>query len=186
MKRSAAIFLRLTLTLVSLAALVVSGWLWHRSRSVSDLYYRYEPTADGGSAMRGGASMKGALVFGSIVDASRSCEVSGYRHDALPVMKASVGSSGGGSMLQAVPEYQVAALGFGVSQGELKVNVPLAAFFLPKRTYHAVYIPYYFIMLLAAIQPMRVAWKFYRGKKPFFTRRETRMPVMGLAADGAV
>src|SRR5438105_3103611 len=117
MKRSAAIFLSLTLMLVSLAALVASGWLWHRSRSVSDLYYRYEPTAGGGSAMRGGASMKGALVFGSIVDASRSCEVSGYRHDVWPV---------------------------------------------------------------------RVAWKFYRGKKPFFVRRDAGVPVMGLVAGGAV
>ena len=184
MKRSAAIFLSLTLMLVSLAALVASGWLWHRSRSVSDLYYRYEPTAGGGSAMRGGASMKGALVFGSIVDASRSCEVSGYRHDVWPVMKAG-GSGGGGSVLQARPEYKKSALGFGVSQGELKVNLPLA-FFLPKRTYHAVYIPYYFIMLLAAIQPVRVAWKFYRGKKPFFVRRDAGVPVMGLVAGGAV
>src|SRR5258706_3892454 len=134
MKRSAAIFLSLMLTLVSLVAFIGTAWAWNRSRSLSDWFYRFEPIP-GGSSMRGFASMKGALVFGSIMDSSASTEVSGYRHDIWAVTKAS--SGGGGSLLQARPDRKVAALGFGVSDGQLKLNIPFA-FMLPKRTYHAV------------------------------------------------
>src|SRR5690349_13046684 len=108
MKRSALIFLSLLFTLVSLGVFIGSAWAWHRSLALSDWFYRYEPVP-GGSAMRGLATMKGALVFGSIMDSTPSDAVSGYRHDVWPVMAAKGGS---GSLLQARPDRRVAALGF--------------------------------------------------------------------------
>src|SRR5260370_24932908 len=94
MKRSAAIFLRLTLTLVSLAAIIASTLLWRRSLHFTDLFYRFQPTVQG-SAMRGFASMKGALAFGFIEDSSPTTEISGYRHAVWVVV-----TSGGRSLLQ--------------------------------------------------------------------------------------
>ena len=145
MKRSAAIFLFL-----SLAVFAVAGGLWHRSLHYADYYYRLEP-AGGGSALRGFGSYKGALVFGSVQDSSPTDAASDYRHDTYLL-------TNGSSMLKPRPVYRVSGLGFGVSQGELTWNLPLA-FMLPTRLYHVVYVPYYFIMLLTAIYPARYFWR---------------------------
>jgi hypothetical protein len=43
---------------------------------------------------------------------------------------------------------------------------PLLMFMAPpSRIYHVVYVPYYFLMLLAIVQPLRVAWKFARPRR---------------------
>src|SRR5258708_16549225 len=113
MKRSAATFLKVAITLASLAAFTASAWLWNRSRTFSDLYYRYEPVP-GGSAMRGVASMKGALVFGSVTDSTPSTQISGYRHDVWTNLKSTTGTGGTSSILQARPHRKLSALRLGV------------------------------------------------------------------------
>jgi hypothetical protein len=150
MKRSLVIFSKYVIPLLSLAIFATSGWLWHRSFRVADYFYRPEPTATG-SALRG---------FGSILDSFSREPSTQYQHDVFPL----ISSSGGSSVLAIRPSYKVGGLGFGVSHGELALNLPMA-FLLPKRTYHVVYVPYYFIMLLTAIPIVRVGGHFIRGRR---------------------
>src|SRR5437868_6126443 len=160
MKRVAIIFSKAVLTVLSVVVFVAAACLWHRSLRVSDYLYRFEPAAGGqGSAMRGLASSKGALLIGAMYDRMPTDVPVHYQHDVHPVLK-------GPSFVSARPTYKVAGLGFGVSRGELIVNVPLSFMLLPPpRTYEVVYIPYYFIMMLAAIAPGRLAWRWARPGK---------------------
>lgn len=158
MKRTFVIITRYVIPLLSLAIFATSGWLWHRSFRVADYFYRPEPTATG-SALRGFGSCKGACLFGTILDSFSRERSTQYQHDVVPL----ISSSGGSSVLAIRPSYKVGGLGFGVSHGELVLNLPMA-FLLPKRTYHVVYVPYYFIMLLAAIPVVRIGWHFARRR----------------------
>jgi hypothetical protein len=159
MKRSLVIFSKYVIPLLSLTIFVTSGWLWHRSFRVADYFYRPEPTATG-SALRGFGSCKGACLFGTILDSFSRQPSTQYQHDVFPL----ISSSGGGPPILAIrPSYKVGGLGFGISHGELAVNLPMA-FLLPKRTYRVVYVPYYFIMLLAAIPVVRIGWHFARRR----------------------
>ena len=159
MKRIATIFSRAVLVSLSVVVLIAAAWLWHRSMRVSDYLYRFEPAAGGqGSAMRGVASSKGALLIGAMYDRMPTTAPRHYQHDVHPVLS-------GPSIVTARPTYKVAGLGFGVSRGELVVNVPLNFLLLPPpRTYEVVYVPYYFIMMLAAIAPGRLAWRWSRRR----------------------
>ncbi len=139
---------------VSIGVFITAGWLWYRSVQFADYFYRPEPTPNGGTALKGFGSYRGAVVIGAIEDPSpgnavpSSAPPTPYRHDTYPL--------GNGSLMQAKPDVKVSALGFGVSRGEFRLNLPLS-FLLPRRTYRAIYMPYYFIMLLAIVQPVRVA-----------------------------
>ena len=145
MKRRTVIFLRYFVPLLSLAVLLASGWLWHRSTRVADYFYRVKPN-EVGSALRGFGSCRGVCLFGTVVDSLHREPSDEYQHDMLPLTT----STGGKSVLAIRPAYKAGGLGFGVSRGELAVNLPMA-FLLPKRTYHVVYVPYYFIMLVALV-----------------------------------
>ncbi len=158
MKRKASILIQVVSTVVSLAIFVCAGWLWNRSVSVADYYYRLEPTPAGGRALKGFGSYRGAFVMGEIEESSPAQieGASAYRHDVYPLMK--------GSMMRAVPDTKVGALGFGISRGELKLNLGMLGMFMPKRLYRAVYVPYYFLMLLALVQPVRLALRVRKAR----------------------
>lgn len=144
--------------ILSITVIVLSAWLWHRSLQVADYFYRLQPVATGGSAMRGMASSNGALLFGSLYDSMPLDEPTGFRHDVQ------VQIPGHGSLMSLRPTYKAAALGFGISRGELRINLPFA-FMLPARTYSIVYVPYYFIMLLASLSLVRLAWRLARRRR---------------------
>jgi hypothetical protein len=158
MKRTAVIFSKVLLPVLSALVFITAAALWHRSLRVSDYFYRFEPATGGkGSTMRGFASSRGALLVGAIYDRMPTDAPRRYQHDVQPVIR-------GSSLMSARPAYKVAGLGFGMSRGELVVNVPLGFLMLPPpRTYEVVYVPYYFIMLLAAIAPARIAWRWGRA-----------------------
>jgi hypothetical protein len=160
MKGVAIIFSKAAAMTLSVAVFVAAAWLWHRSLRMSDYLYRFEPLPAGrGSAMRGVASSKGALLVGAMYDRQPTDAPAHYQHEVHPVL------IGGPSIVSARPTYKVAGLGFGVSRGELVVNVPLSFLLLPPpRTYEVVYIPYYFIMALAAIAPGRLMWRGIRRR----------------------
>ena len=65
-------------------------------------------------------------------------------------------------MLKPRPTYKAGGLGFGVNRGEIAINLPIAFLLPPPRIYQVVYVPYYFIMLLAMIQPVRLAMRIHR------------------------
>ena len=158
MKRFCAIFANVLLPLLSAAVLVTAGWLWHRSYHMSDYYCRLEPVV-GGSALRGVGSYRGAMLFGTVFDPCRMESASCYRHEAF-----ALSGGGGPSMIRTRPTLLVHGLGFGVSRGELTFQFPLAFLMLtPSRTYRVIYVPYYFIMLLALIAPARLGWRACRG-----------------------
>lgn len=160
MKRRLTIFGKILVPTLSVLVFFASGWLWHRSFHVADYCYRLAPQPTG-SAIRGVGSYRGALVLASVLDPVPSQNEPSYRFDAF---KMTPGNGGGSSVLKPIPAFYAKGLGFGISQGRLTLNIPLAWMF-PTRTYHAIYVPYYFIMLIAAILPTRSAWRFLRGKK---------------------
>ena len=164
MKRHVFTFARYFTPAISVAIFVASGWLWHRSMTCADHFYRVEP-APGGCAMRGFGAYHGAVMFGSIFDSASVRSPGEYHHQCYFV--GSTGT-GGTSMLKPRPAFVVGGLGFGMSRGELSVSMPLAFLFVPPRTYHIVYLPYYFIMLITAIAPARLGvllWRFYRRRR---------------------
>jgi hypothetical protein len=165
MQRRARIFFQVLATILSLAIFLCAGWAWTRSVSYADYFYRLQPTPTGGSEMKGFGSYRGALVVGSIQNSTSGCAESLYRHDTYPVMK-------NGSMLKAEPDTKVAALGFGVSRGQLKLTLPFS-FLMPKQIYRVVYLPYYFIMLLALIQPIRLRRRLKRARRASAAPAET-------------
>jgi hypothetical protein len=147
----------LTQGVLPLVALAMIGWVWHRSLHQAHYFYRLEPTSTG-SVMRGFGSYKGALLFGSIADTAAPADaVARCRHDVFAI-------TGKGSMLRPRPTFKAGGLGFGISRGELTLNLPFA-FMLPTRTYHVLYVPYYFLMLLAAIAPGRLALRTARARR---------------------
>lgn len=159
MKRHFVNFARWAPVAASLVVFVAAAWLWYHSMSCMDRVYR-TVQVPGGNEMRGVGSYRGALLIGSIFETSTVPLNRGYRHDLFPIVSGGRKASGP-SVLEARPSYKISGLGFGISRGELKCTLPFS-FFLPVRTYQAVYIPYYFIMLITAIAPGRMGWKIYR------------------------
>lgn len=158
-KRHLAKFSKRVVPIVSVLVFILAGWLWHRSFHVADYCYRLVPEP-GGCALRGFGSYRGAIVLASVIDPIPRENSTRYRMETFAMGN---GGGGGDSMLKPIPSFYVKALGFGVSHGQLTLNLPLA-WMLPIRTYHAFYVPYYFIMLLAGILPMRWAWR-YRSRR---------------------
>lgn len=134
-----------------------SAWLWHRSLYCADYLYRVQAVADGCN-WHGVGSYRGALLIGSLHDPSngQSC---GYCHDEYPVFR----EPGSQSLMRAVPTYKTGALGFGISRGELQLAMPFA-FWLPPRTYHVVYVPYYCIMLISLLWPIGIVRRSWRSR----------------------
>ena len=158
MKQSWTIFAKVLLPLLSMAVLVTAGWLWHRSYHQADYYCRFEPVGTG-SALRGVGSYRGAMLIGMVFDPTHMDGATRFRHEAFALT-----DGGGSSMLRTRPTLLVHGLGFGISRGELTVHFPLAFLLpMPVRTYRVIYVPYYFIMLLALISPAWVAWRIWRG-----------------------
>jgi hypothetical protein len=156
----ARFFLRLLPPLFSLAILIASAWSWHRSLRFSDYFYRLTPDGQSAVLKRGFASSGGALLFGWLREplgmrALPPPTADGYHHEIHLRLENGV------SLLRVQPKRKVAALGFGVSSGEISLNIPMA-FLLPSSSYGVTYVPYYFLMLLAAISPARLAWKWIR------------------------
>lgn len=162
MKRRLLIFGKFLVPALSLLVFVMAGWLWQRSFHVADYCYRLVPESNG-SALRGLGSYRGALVLASVIDPMPTANKTCYRMEAF-TMGGGPGGSGGASILKPVPSFYVKALGFGISHGQLTLNLPMA-WMLPTSTYHAFYVPYYFIMFLAAILPMRRGWKWRSSMK---------------------
>ena len=162
---------------VSFAILIVAAWAWWRSGTTADYLYRAEPLvlipdassigkylSAGNSAFaaspfqksvtlaRGIVSYKGALVIGKVEDSSNACPMVRYCHEIVPVVKSS-----GPGMVQARPNFLATFLGFGITTGEITYDLPgpfsFAKSLLNQRKYRAIYIPYYFFMLLALILP---------------------------------
>ena len=159
-------FLRLLPPVLSLAVLIICAWAWHRSLRSSDYFYRLDPDSRSTVLKRGFASSGGAMLFGWLREPLGMSMMGAqdpdrrYRHEVHPRLEGAAAS-----LLRVQPKEKVAALGFGVSRGEIVINIPMA-FLLPSSTYGVTYVPYYFIMLLAAISPARLAWKWlrqYRG-----------------------
>jgi hypothetical protein len=141
---------------VSLAVLITCAWAWHRSLRFSDYFYRLRQDGPSAILKRGFASSGGALLFGWLREPTGVIPPApGYHHETH------LRFENGVSFLRVQPKQKVAALGFGVSHGEVMLNIPMA-FLLPSSSYGVTYVPYYFIMLLAAISPARLAWKWLR------------------------
>jgi hypothetical protein len=134
-----------------------AAWLWHRSLHCADYLYRVQPAVSGCN-WHGVGSYRGALLIGSLHDPS-DCQTACYCHDMYPVFA----DPNAETMMRAVPTYKTGALGFGVSRGELQITLPLA-FWLPPRTYHVVYVPYYCIMLISILWPIGIARRFWRSR----------------------
>jgi hypothetical protein len=145
---------------LSIAVIALCAWAWHRSQDAADYFYRLSPVRAGGTVMRGVASSGGALLFGSLYNPNSVEEPSAFTHSVQPRIPS--GGGGSGSILSMHPSYKVAALGFGVSRGELRFNLPPLSFMVPPRAYSVLYVPYYFIMLLAAMPLARLAWRLAR------------------------
>ena len=163
MKRRLIIFWKIVVPALSVLACAGAGWLWHRSFHVADYCYRLE-RQDSGCALRGFGSYRGAVVLASVIDPMPTAINTAYRIETYTMADADGRATGGPSILKPVPAFYAKALGFGISHGQLSLNLPLA-WMLPTRTYHAIYIPYYFIMLLTAILPMRWGWKLRPSMK---------------------
>lgn len=158
MRKALSQLVHALMLVISLSVIILAGWAWHRSLQYADLIYRLEPTAKG-NVMRGVGSYRGAMMLGSIVDTTFITSGTGIRHDAYVIR-----GRGGPSILSPRPLYKVSGLGFGFSRGELAVNLPLASFLVPPRTYQVIYVPYYFIMLMAAAPLIKFGWRIKRKR----------------------
>jgi hypothetical protein len=160
----AKFFLRLLPPSFSLAILITCAWAWHRSLRFSDYFYRLAPEGQATIIKRGFGSSGGALLFGWLREplGMASAPTPGSYHHEVHLRL-----ENGVSLVRLQPKRKVAALGFGASSGEVSLNIPMA-FLLPSNSYGVTYVPYYFIMLLAAISPARLAWKWVRryGQAP--------------------
>jgi hypothetical protein len=145
-----------------MAVLITCAWAWHRSLRASDYFYRLDQDGRSTILKRGFASSGGAVLFGWLREPVGMSMMGSqdpdrrYRHEVRPRLEGAAAT-----LLRLQPKQKVAALGFGVSHGEIILNIPMA-FLLPTTTYGVTYVPYYFIMLLAAISPARLAWKWLR------------------------
>ena len=172
-----------SLLAASYMVILISSLAWWRSYSKADYLYRAEPftlvadvpgktaeaalnpasltgrllapvgrTGQSVTLARGIASFKGALVIGKIEDTSNACPCVRYCHDIFPLIESS-----GPGMLQARPHFLATFLGFGITAGEITTELPGPLFFvkslLNQKKYRAIYVPYYFFLLLGIVVP---------------------------------
>ena len=166
----------------SMVVVMISSWAWWRSYRIADHIYRAEPArnlADEEVTLaRGIASFKGALVIGKVEEAAGGCTSVRYCHNTYPLLK-----STGSSMIQVRPAFLLKSLGFGISTGVLGFELPAPIAFVKsfgfglisnrngnpgedhflEKHYRAVYIPYYFFILLGLVVPLMRVRRYVRA-----------------------
>jgi hypothetical protein len=135
-------FLISILACCSMLICIATGWCWHRSYAIVDIISR-DSLSQPMNKMRGVGSYRGALLIGT-VDLPTLCDVN------LEINRREITVSRSRDTVRSSIGAQKDFLGFGSVTGSMPKPV-FGGLFTVNLPFRAVYVPYYFIMLITAI-----------------------------------